>query len=259
MSHETQIVLDLPDEVAELLEADPPPHMEIRWDPLPDGAPVPPPCGETARFCVAGHEFFAKLMSLPTVVESKKSVDPAGEVYYESRKIGQVLVVAKSREELPAGTEQRDGLTPPMAAIRERKWRRRPLHDPKAVEQVALELERGLRGGGPLKPEYDMVDEEDSPGRGCERRPSIAAAVNRWTRRSRCPTTAMTRRTRRRRLSGERHRGRQRSMPSAAAAAAAAAAVVVAVVVAEAAVAAAEGAGPYRSQRSSPSRRQAVR
>ena len=186
MSHETQIVLDLPDEVAELLEADPPPHMEIRWDPLPDGAPVPPPCGETARFCVAGHEFFAKLMSLPTVVESKKSVDPAGEVYYESRKIGQVLVVAKSREELPAGTEQRDGLTPPMAAIRERKWRRRPLHDPKAVEQVALELERGLRGGGPLKPEYDMVDEEDSPGRGCERRPSIAAAVNRWTRRSRC-------------------------------------------------------------------------
>mmetsp|Transcript_5507 Transcript_5507/g.17717 ORF Transcript_5507/g.17717 Transcript_5507/m.17717 type:complete len:253 (-) Transcript_5507:9-767(-) len=160
MSHETQIVLDLPDEVAELLEADPPPHMEIRWDPLPDGAPVPPPCGETARFCVAGHEFFAKLVSLPTVVESKKSVDPAGEVYYESRKIGQVLVVAKSREELPAGTEHRDGLTPPMAAIRERKWRRRPLHDPKAVEQVALELERGLRGGGPLKPEYDMVDEE---------------------------------------------------------------------------------------------------
>ncbi|EOD12569.1 hypothetical protein EMIHUDRAFT_210006 [Emiliania huxleyi CCMP1516] len=160
MSHETQIVLDLPDEVAELLEADPPPHMEIRWDPLPDGAPVPPPCGETARFCVAGHEFFAKLMSLPTVVESKKSVDPAGEVYYESRKIGQVLVVAKSREELPAGTEQRDGLTPPMAAIRERKWRRRPLHDPKAVEQVALELERGLRGGGPLKPEYDMEMDE---------------------------------------------------------------------------------------------------
>lgn len=164
---ESHILLQLPYEVAALVEASPSPSMEIRFDQLSDGSALPPPGGEMATFSVDDRAFRAKLMSLPTVVETHKSVD--GTVYFKTGHVGQVLVVATDEADLPAGTELRDGVTPPCAAIRERKWRRRAARDRKEIEQVIMELEVIMKGSLP-KPEYELVEEETEVRRDIHRR-----------------------------------------------------------------------------------------
>eukprot|EP00962_Isochrysis_galbana_P019896 scaffold5800_cov98-Isochrysis_galbana.AAC.1 len=134
MASEHHILLRLPDEVADLVEASPPPPVEIVFDPPDDPTVLPQPCGEMATFRVGDRRFRAKLMALPTVVETHKSMDRTD--YIKTGHVGQVLVVAADEAELPAGVELRDGLAPPCAQIRERKWRRRPVRDRKEVEQA---------------------------------------------------------------------------------------------------------------------------
>eukprot|EP00967_Tisochrysis_lutea_P112297 scaffold177215_cov27-Tisochrysis_lutea.AAC.6 len=144
MGSEYHILLKLPDAVASLIEQSPPPPIEIRFDGLPPGSSeLPPPCGELARLHVGESSFRAKLMALPTVVESHKSLDRVG--YLKCGHVGQVLVVAEREDELPKGTELSDGITPPCAQIRERKWRRRPVRDRKEVEQVRRGSEGSTR------------------------------------------------------------------------------------------------------------------
>ena len=97
------------------------------------------------------------MTSLPTVVETHKSID--GVTYFKAGEIGRVLVVQEGShaEELPK--ELSDGLTPAMADVRRRRWRKRPARDPAEVEQVAVELE-ALRGGS-LKPECELIRVEE--------------------------------------------------------------------------------------------------
>jgi hypothetical protein len=135
MGSEYHILLRLPDEVAALVEASPPSPVEIVFDPPADAAVLPPPCGETATFRVGERRFRSKLMALPTVVETHKSMDRTD--YIKTGHVGQMLVVAADEAELPAGVELRDGLAPPCAQIRERKWRRRPVRDRREVEQAS--------------------------------------------------------------------------------------------------------------------------
>ena len=52
-----------------------------------------------------------------------------------------------------------DGLAPPAANIRQRRFRKRPARTKREVLQVELELEAALRGADP-KPPAELVDEE---------------------------------------------------------------------------------------------------
>ena len=117
------------------------------------------PQGATMR--VDGVELPARLCKLPTIVESHKSLD-GGATYYKTGQVGQMLVVESDEAALPTEVELPNGLAPPTANIRKRKWRKRPPRDEKALEQVQLELEALVRGGPPppLK-ELIMEDVEE--------------------------------------------------------------------------------------------------
>ena len=95
-------------------------------------------------------------MQLPTIVETQKSLDGAS--FCKTGHVSHLLVVEKDSSNLPTGNVLKDGLTPPCANIRQRRWRKLPDFDFKEVEQVAIELE-AIRRGGPLKPEYELIDE----------------------------------------------------------------------------------------------------
>ena len=76
-----------------------------------------------ATIRIDGNVIPSALRSLPTVVETHKSLD--GVNFFKSGEVGQVLVVGGS---LPEGGQHElaDGLTPPLAGVRKRKWRTRP-------------------------------------------------------------------------------------------------------------------------------------
>jgi len=92
MTSEYHILLKLPDEIAALVEASPPPCVDIKFDQLDESSSLPPSCGEMATFSVGERRFRAKLMALPTVVETHKSVDRTD--YIKTGHVGQMLVVA---------------------------------------------------------------------------------------------------------------------------------------------------------------------
>ena len=114
------------------------------------------PQGATMR--VDGVELPARLCKLPTIVESHKSFD-GGATYYKTGQVGQMLVVESDEAALPTEVELPNGLAPPTANIRKRKWRKRPPRDEKALEQVQLELEALVRGGPP-PPLKELIMEE---------------------------------------------------------------------------------------------------
>ena len=114
------------------------------------------PQGATMR--VDGVELPARLCKLPTIVESHKSFD-GGSTYYKTGQVGQMLVVESDEAALPTEVELPNGLAPPTANIRKRKWRKRPPRDEKALEQVQLELEALVRGGPP-PPLKELIMEE---------------------------------------------------------------------------------------------------
>ena len=99
-------------------------------------------------------EMPAELVSLPTVVETHKSLD--GITFYKTGLATNMVVVGEPSPQ--SGAERRDGITPPACNIKRRKWRRRPPRQMKEVEQVAMELE-ALQRGGPPKPEFELIEE----------------------------------------------------------------------------------------------------
>ena len=158
-TQEDHFVVQVPDDVAERLRA------AIRGESdAPDMGVVfgsEPASGDarTATFRFGGEELPARLAQLPTTVETHKSLD--GVTFYKTGTLGPALVVEHKSNEaaLPAAAELVDGLAPPAANIRQRRFRKRPARTKREVLQVELELEAALRGADP-KPEYELVDEE---------------------------------------------------------------------------------------------------
>ena len=110
--------------------------------------------GERGRTAlrIDGKVLHAKIATLPTVIETHKSLD--GVTFFKTGEVNQVMVARDTAsDELPSATLA-DGLTPPLVDVQKRKWRKRPAREPAEVEQVAVELE-SLRGGS-LKPEFEL-------------------------------------------------------------------------------------------------------
>ena len=157
-TQEDHFVVQVPDDVAERLraairgESDAPP-MGVVFGPEPASGDA-----RTATFRFDGEELPARLAQLPTTCETHKSLD--GVTFYKTGTLGPALVVEHKSNEaaLPAAAELVDGLAPPAANIRQRRWRKRPARSKREVLQVELELEAALRGG-PIKPELELVDE----------------------------------------------------------------------------------------------------
>ena len=98
----------------------------------------------------------ARLMGLPTVVETHKSVD--GATYFKSGIVSEVLVAEHDGAALPAGSELADGLTAPTAGIRKRKWGVRTARDKDEVMQVALDLEAAVAKNKGIPKECELVE-----------------------------------------------------------------------------------------------------
>ena len=93
---------------------------------------------QAATMRVDGMELPARLCQLPTIVESHKSLN-GGELYHKTGQVGQMLVCDSDEAALPTEVELPNGLAPPTANIRKRKWRKRPPPDEKRrkdLEQV---------------------------------------------------------------------------------------------------------------------------
>ena len=156
---EDHFVVQVPDDVAERLRAairgeSAAPDMGVVFGPEPSSGDA-----RTATFRFDGEELPARLAQLPTTCETHKSLD--GVTFYKTGTLGPALVVEHKSNEaaLPAAAELVDGLAPPAANIRQRRFRKRPARTKREVLQVELELEAALRGADP-KPEYELVDEE---------------------------------------------------------------------------------------------------
>ena len=146
---ESHVLLDVPPDVGEQLHA---------WLANSAAADVSVEIAEdrnAATLTVNGTRLPGALTTLPTVVETHTSLD--GVTFYKSGEIGKVLVARHTEEDLPEGSgvpfsqaaelpERADGLTVPTANVRKKMWRKRPVRDPREVEQVAVELE-ALKGG----------------------------------------------------------------------------------------------------------------
>ena len=158
-TQEDHFVVQVPDDVAERLRAairgeSEAPEMGVVFGPEPASGD-----SRTATFRFGGEELPARLAQLPTTCETHKSLD--GVTFYKTGTLGPALVVEHKSNEaaLPAAAELVDGLAPPAANIRQRRFRKRPARTKREVLQVELELEAALRGADP-KPEYELVDEE---------------------------------------------------------------------------------------------------
>ena len=158
-TQEDHFVVQVPDDVAERLRAairgeSDAPDMGVVFGPEPASGDA-----RTATFRFDGEELPARLAQLPTTCETHKSLD--GVTFYKTGTLGPALVVEHKSNEaaLPAAAELVDGLAPPAANIRQRRFRKRPARTKREVLQVELELEAALRGADP-KPEYELVDEE---------------------------------------------------------------------------------------------------
>ena len=138
---ESHLLLDVPPDVAERLNA---------WLAGEASAEVSLAMAadeNAATLTVDGTPLSAAVSSLPTIVETHASLD--GVTFFKTGEIGKVLVARPAAEAAPAVAfaqraelpERPDGLTPPTAGIRKRMWRKRPVRDPREVEQVAVELE----------------------------------------------------------------------------------------------------------------------
>ena len=101
--------MQMPDDIAELVRGSA--EMRISFE-----------AGNRATLHVDGRSFPARLMRLPTVVETQKSLE--GTTYYKTGAVGEVLLVDHDEALLPAAAdapaEQSDGLTAPMADVRRR-------------------------------------------------------------------------------------------------------------------------------------------
>ena len=121
---EEHFLLQVPDHIAARLQAliqqaeNAPGDVAVTFD---EGGPDKP---QSAALRVDGTDLPARLCKLPTIVETHKSLD--GETYYKTGQVGQMLVVDDEEAALPTDLELRDGLAPPTANIRKRKWRTRP-------------------------------------------------------------------------------------------------------------------------------------
>ena len=150
---EDNILLTVPEDVAEVLRRAAEGEVSVEFD---DGARAVPrshrpsshgygraraefDVKRSATLRVGEHTLPARLMGLPTVVETHKSVD--GATYFKSGIVSEVLVAEHDGAALPAGSELADGLTAPTAGIRKRKWGARSARDKEKVMQVALDLE----------------------------------------------------------------------------------------------------------------------
>ena len=160
-TQEDHFVVQVPDDVAERLRAairgeSAAPDMGVVFGPEPSSGDA-----RTATFRFDGEELPARLAQLPTTCETHKSLD--GVTFYKTGTLGPALVVEHKSNEaaLPAAAELVDGLAPPAANIRQRRFRKRPARTKREVLQVELELEAALRGADP-KPEYELVDEEET-------------------------------------------------------------------------------------------------
>ena len=149
---------DLADQVRQGLHAGVPLDLGLVLGPEPEDGKK----ARTGTFRLGEEELSATLTSLPTVIETQKSLDSV--TFYQTSANGtgtvrQVIDVSREADALPIDAEQPNGLTPPMLDVRNRKWRKRQPRKKEAIEQVALELEALLRGGPP-KPEFELVEEE---------------------------------------------------------------------------------------------------
>ncbi len=155
---EEHFLLQVPDHIAARLQAliqqaeNAPGDVAVTFD---EGGPDKP---QSAALRVDGTDLPARLCKLPTIVETHKSLD--GETYYKTGQVGQMLVVDDEEAALPTDLELRDGLAPPTANIRKRKWRKRPERNEKELEQVQLELESLVNGGRPPPPHRELIEEE---------------------------------------------------------------------------------------------------
>ena len=148
---EEHFLLQVPDHIAARLQAliqqqaeNAPGDVAVTFD---EGGPDKP---QSATLRVDGTDLPARLCKLPTIVETHKSLD--GETYYKTGQVGQMLVVDDEEAALPTDLELRDGLAPPTANIRKRKWRKRP---PRTLHYPSLwrgwwrpQVPRQVRGRG---------------------------------------------------------------------------------------------------------------
>ena len=120
------LLVQVPDDVAERLRAairgeSAAPDMGVVFGPEPASGDA-----RTATFRFDGEELPARLAQLPTTCETHKSLD--GVTFYKTGTLGPALVVEHKSNEaaLPAAAELVDGLAPPAANIRQRRFRKRP-------------------------------------------------------------------------------------------------------------------------------------
>ena len=132
MSREDHLLLQVPDDIAEMLRQTTE-QVTVTYGPIPDDGGV-----RSMEVTIGSRTLPAKLMRLPTAMETHKSLD--GSTFFKTGQMGEVVVADHAASRLPAGTELASGITPPTADIRRRKWRSGPDRDAKEVEQVALEI-----------------------------------------------------------------------------------------------------------------------
>mmetsp|Transcript_5363 Transcript_5363/g.11774 ORF Transcript_5363/g.11774 Transcript_5363/m.11774 type:complete len:186 (-) Transcript_5363:24-581(-) len=112
--------------------------------------------GREGVLALGDKAYPVKLLDLPTVVESYKTLDDTNLV--KTGDIGQMIMVAGQP---PADTlEARDGVTPPMRNARERHFRQLPHVSPEVLTKVEQDLLAILDGYAPQGYTYVDVEEE---------------------------------------------------------------------------------------------------
>ncbi|GAB5592585.1 hypothetical protein Unana1_07485 [Umbelopsis nana] len=120
------------------------------------------------HFYINGQQFDTKLVDLPTILESQKTIDQ--KQLYKIADISQMLLVEPHSQDEPSstyGTRRNadyylypDGITPPLKHVRKRRFRKRL--SKRTIEVVEKEVERLLEVDATAEDvRYEMNDSRD--------------------------------------------------------------------------------------------------